>query len=293
MGFNELGIEIMYPASRAPQKKGAVERFFSTQNLGLIHNLPGTTFSNIQQRGDYDSEKNACFTLPQLEAVLVKWIVDGYHQTPHRGLAMRTPAQVWATSEANHVIALPVDLDSLECILARRSSVRVHHYGVEVGRLIYHSTELAELRMRLADGEKVNVRNRDEAGHVWVHDRFRNLFFQVPAKDERMIGKGREQWRAAEKALREKYGEQPSFEATHQCYQEIMEDAEEARLSQSRRLRRAAARAKIDKEGRMSEIAPPSTVLGEMEWTDDSIVHIPPVAAFKISVRPPAESNKP
>lgn len=56
MGFNELGIEIMYPASRAPQRKGAVERFFSTQNLGLIHNLPGTTFSNIQQRGDYDSE---------------------------------------------------------------------------------------------------------------------------------------------------------------------------------------------------------------------------------------------
>ncbi|WEK31026.1 MAG: DDE-type integrase/transposase/recombinase [Candidatus Pseudomonas phytovorans] len=293
MGFNELGIEIMYPASRAPQKKGAVERFFSTQNLGLIHNLPGTTFSNIQQRGDYDSEKNACFTLPQLEAVLVKWIVDGYHQTPHRGLAMLTPAQVWATSEANHVISLPVDLDSLECILAKRSSVKVHHYGVEIGKLFYHSTELAELRMRLAEGEKVNVRYRDEAGHVWVHDRFRNLFFQVPAKDERMVGKSRELWRVAEKALREKYGEQPSFEATHQCYQEIMEDVEEARLSQKLRQRREAARAKIDKEGRKSEIGPPPKVLGEMEWGDDSIDHIPPAAAFKVSVRSPAGSNKP
>lgn len=293
MGFNELGIEIMYPASRAPQRKGAVERFFSTQNLGLIHNLPGTTFSNIKQRGDYDSEKNACFTLLQLEAVVVKWIVDGYHQTPHRGLAMRTPAQVWASSEANHVISLPVDLDSLECILARRASVKVHHYGIEVGKLGYHSTELAELRMRLAEGEKVNVRYRDEAGHVWVHDRFRNLFFQVAAKDERMIGKSRELWKAAEKALREKYDEQLSFEATHKCYQEIMEDAEEARRSQKLRERREAARAKIDKEGRMSEVAPSPKVVAEVKWTDDSIPHVPPATAFKVSYRPSAGGRKP
>lgn len=282
----------MYPASRAPQRKGAVERFFSTQNLGLIHNLPGTTFSNIQQRGDYDSEKNACFTLPQLEAVVVKWIVDGYHQTPHRGLDNRTPAQVWGTSEANHVISLPVDLDSLECILAKRASVKVHHYGIEVAKVGYHSTELAELRMRLADGEKVNVRYRDEAGHVWVHDRFRNLFFKVPAKDERMAGKSREVWKAAEKALREKYNEQPSFEATHRCYQEIMEDADEARRSQTLRKRRAAAIAKIDKEGRVTESTPPPKVLAEVEWTGDSIPNIPP-AAFKVSVRRPAGSSKP
>lgn len=293
MGFNELGIEIMYPASRAPQRKGAVERFFSTQNLGLIHNLPGTTFSNIQQRGDYDSEKNACFTLPQLEAVVVKWIVDGYHQTPHRGLAMRTPAQVWGTSEANHVISLPVDLDSLECILAKRASVKVHHYGIEVEKLGYHSAELAQLRMRLSEGEKVSVRYRDEAGHVWVHDRFRNLFFQVPAKDKRMVGKSRELWKAAEKALRDSYGEQPSFEATHKCYQEIMEDVDDARRSQKLRARREAARAKLDKEGRKTDVDTPPHVLAGMEWRDSSIPQVPPPTAFKVSFRPPAGGSRP
>lgn len=40
--FNELGIEIMYSRSGGPEIKGSVERFFSTQSLGLIHNLPGT-----------------------------------------------------------------------------------------------------------------------------------------------------------------------------------------------------------------------------------------------------------
>jgi putative transposase len=292
LGFDELGIEIMYPASRAPQKKGAIERFFSTQNLGLIHNLPGTTFSNTQQRGDYDSEKNACFTLPQLEAVVVKWIVDAYHQTPHRGLNGRTPAQVWAAAEAKHVISLPVDLDSLECILARRTSVKIHHYGLEVGTLGYHSTELAQLRARLSEDEKVSVRYRDEAGHVWVHDRFRNVFIQVPAKDKRMIGKSREMWKAAEKALRDANGEKPNFDATHKCYQELQEDIHEARRSQKSRVRREAARVKLDKEGRRTEVDPPPVVLAEMEWVESSTPHYPDLAPFKVSYNPPAGGRR-
>lgn len=161
-GFNELGIEIMYPRSRGPELKGSVERFFRTQNLGLIHNLPGTTFSNIQQKGDYKSEKHACFTLAQLEASVVKWIVDGYHQTPHRGLNGKTPAQIWASGEACRLIKLPVDPDALECILARRSLVQVHHYGIEIDGYGYHCPELSELRARLKPKEKISVRYRDE-----------------------------------------------------------------------------------------------------------------------------------
>lgn len=283
-GFNELGIEIMYPPSRDPQKKGAVERFFSTQNLGLIHNLPGTTFSNIQQRGDYESEKHACFTLAQLEAAVVKWIVDGYHQTPHRGLNKRTPAQVWASDEAQHLIRLPLDLDALECILARRGSVRVHHYGIEVETLGYHSGELAQLRMLLTPDEKVSVRYRDEAGHVWVHDRFRNVFLQVPVKDKRMIGKSRELWKAAQKALREAGGEKPSFDELHRTYRELREDVAEARNSQKLRRRREAARAKLDREGRKVDENRSTEVVTEVAWVDRSFTPPAVPSSFKVIV---------
>jgi putative transposase len=290
-GFNDLGIEIMYPPSRDPQKKGAVERFFSTQNLGLIHNLPGTTFSNIQQRGDYDSEKHACFTLTQLEAAIVKWIVDGYHQTPHRGLNKRTPAQVWASGEAEHLIRLPVDLDALECILARRTSVKVHHYGIEVDKLGYHSSELAELRLRLKPDEKVSVHYRDEAGHVWVHDRFRNVFLQVPVKDKRMIGKSRELWKAAQKALREAGGEKPSFDELHRTYRELREDIDEARSSQKLRRRREAARAKLDREGRKVEENGSPEVVAEVEWVDSHFTPLP-ATPLKVSYRPPSVGGR-
>jgi putative transposase len=290
-GFDDLGIEILYPPSRAPEKKGTVERFFSTQNLGLIHNLPGTTFSNIQQRGDYDSEKHACFTLVQLEAAVVKWIVDGYHQTPHRGLNKKTPAQAWLDDEKQHLIRLPVDLDALECILARRCAVKVHHYGIEVGTIGYHSSELAQLRMRLKPDEKVSVRFRDEAGHVWVHDRFRNVFLQVPVKDKRMIGKSRELWKAAQKALREAGGKTPSFDELHRTYREIREDIDEAKTSQKLRRRREAARAKLDREGRKVDANISPVVVAEVDWVDSQA--LPTVAPLKVSYRPPTVGGRP
>lgn len=290
-GFNELGIEIMYPRSRGPEMKGSVERFFRTQNIGLIHKLPGTTFSNIQEKGDYKSEKHACFTLTQLEASVVKWIVDAYHQTPHRGLNKRTPAQVWAAHEAGRQLRLPVDLDALECILARRSLAQIHHYGIEVGGYGYHSSELSELRVRLQPKEKVSVRYRDEVGHVWVHDRFRNVFLQVPIKDKRMLGLSRDVLKAANKALKDSGVINPSFEQVHQSHRDITEDINEARRSQMLRKRREVARAKLDKNGWKIQPAKHQVVSADMDSFDMDMTMgtAPP---YKVTFRHPNGENK-
>lgn len=290
-GFNELGIEIMYPRSRGPEMKGSVERFFRTQNIGLIHKLPGTTFSNIQEKGDYKSEKHACFTLAQLEASVVKWIVDAYHQTPHRGLNKRTPAQVWASDEASRQIRLPVDLDALECILARRSMAQVHHYGIEVGGYGYHSPELSELRMRLQPKEKVSVRYRDEVGHVWVHDRFRNVFLQVPIKDKRMLGLSRDLLKAASKALEDGGVLKPSIEQLHQSHRDLTEDINEARRSQLLRKRREVARAKLDKDGWKVQSAKPLVVSVETDWFDTAI-NMDTATPFKVTYHHPNGGDK-
>ena len=42
--------------------------------MGLVHGLPGTTFSDIGQRGRYDSDKAACLTLEELERCLTGWL---------------------------------------------------------------------------------------------------------------------------------------------------------------------------------------------------------------------------
>ncbi len=54
-----------------PHFGGIVERMIGT-TMRLMHDeLSGTTFSNIEQRGDYDSDGRAVLTMIELNAWLV------------------------------------------------------------------------------------------------------------------------------------------------------------------------------------------------------------------------------
>jgi len=67
-----------------PQYGGHIERAFGTY-MREIHNLPGTTRSNVKDKGAYDSEGKACMTLEALEQWFAIFIVECYHQQPHQG----------------------------------------------------------------------------------------------------------------------------------------------------------------------------------------------------------------
>jgi putative transposase len=54
-----------------------------------IHTLPGTTFSNTQQRGAYCAEANAALTLSEFETWLAIQIAEVYHQQRHDGIGGR------------------------------------------------------------------------------------------------------------------------------------------------------------------------------------------------------------
>jgi putative transposase len=239
LAFDDLGIEILYPRSRGPQMKGAVERFFGTTARGFVHQLPGTTFANIEEKGEYDSVANACLTFEDLDALVMKWLVDIYHQSPHRGLKDRTPDQVWRMAEAKAVLQMPVDLDALEAILACRKSTKLHHYGVEVGSQFYHSDLLADLKLQRNTPFSVDVRYRDDMGHVWVYDDQRRIFFQVPCKDKRLVGVSRDLYNEARKQLRQSGVLNPDVDALLSASREIQQDIQRAkdtkRLSDRRR----------------------------------------------------------
>lgn len=85
-----LLIDIRYCPGGEPWWKGAVERAFRTMGTSLIHTVPGTTFSNIIEKGDYNSLKMAIITEADLNELLNIWICDVYHQTVHRATS-RTP----------------------------------------------------------------------------------------------------------------------------------------------------------------------------------------------------------
>jgi putative transposase len=93
-GCAQHGIAIDWRPPGRPHFGGVIERVIGTL-MGLVHGLPGTTFSNVGQRGSYDSDKAACLTLDELERWLATAVAKYYHQHPHEGLEGQTPLRRW------------------------------------------------------------------------------------------------------------------------------------------------------------------------------------------------------
>lgn len=87
------GINLEYRPVARPRFGGHIERLLGTL-LKEIHDLPGTTFSSIKERGDYQSDKHAVMTLGEFEAWLATLICKVYHQRVHSGIGM-PPTRKW------------------------------------------------------------------------------------------------------------------------------------------------------------------------------------------------------
>jgi len=161
----EAAIEIQYCGAANPEMKGAVERMFRTLSHDLFHQMPGTVFHCVAARGDYPSEKLAAIDINVLTNVLIKWIVDVYHCTPHRGREMkgRTPLAVWQELEGGRRFELPAYPRQLDLIVGQIATRTVFHYGVQYDHVFYNSAILGTLHER--DRENIIVQIR-----VYEHD---------------------------------------------------------------------------------------------------------------------------
>jgi len=90
---DEYGISIAWRPVKQPHFGGHVERLMGTI-ANEIHTLPGTTFSNVRDKGEYDSAKNAVMTLNELQRWFVTWTVGVYHQRLHKGID-QSPIEKW------------------------------------------------------------------------------------------------------------------------------------------------------------------------------------------------------
>lgn len=92
-GCEQHGISLTHRPLGKPHYGGIIERLIGTA-MQWIHELPGTTFSNPTERGDYDSSGKAILTLRELERWFVLAVAH-YHGTVH-GTFQQTPAFRWA-----------------------------------------------------------------------------------------------------------------------------------------------------------------------------------------------------
>ena len=145
-GLEEYGINHIRRPIGQPNWGGHVERFFHTIN-SVIHNLPGTTRSNVIDRGQRDPRKLACLTLPELRQLVASYICDVYHKTYHSSLG-EPPLRRWERywNQESEQPRLPQDMEMFERHFLPYETRKITRYGLRFKHLYYRSADLQKMR---------------------------------------------------------------------------------------------------------------------------------------------------
>ena len=180
----QIGADIQYAKVLVPWYKGKLERFQGTMNRDLLHGEPGTTFSSILERDEYDPTKHAVVLLSTFREILHKWIIDVYLRTPHRGIK-DIPAHCWNSETNGLPPPLPPSAAALDIVLGMTTQRVAFHYGIELEGLTYNNPELGELRRRMGTSVRVDLTfDPGDLGHINVLDPCKGTYICVPALDQ-------------------------------------------------------------------------------------------------------------
>ncbi|MED4732424.1 transposase family protein [Aneurinibacillus migulanus] len=170
-----LGIEMQYCPVKAGHHKGTIERTFKTLNSKVFHKIPGTTFSNPQEKSQYNSDKEACVTLRALYEIIHIALIDLIANDISPELGMK-PEVMWkeGLKETRVQRTLPYKKEHLKLLLATGVDMRtITNKGIEIQSQFFQSPELMRLfdeKKRKKDDRKVRVRY-DMADmrviHIW------------------------------------------------------------------------------------------------------------------------------
>ncbi len=184
-GCEQHGIALEWRPPGRPHFGGVVERVIGTL-MRLVHALPGTTFSNVGERGACDSDKAACLTLEELERWLAVAITKYYHLRPHEGLDGELPlrryeAGVKALAAEGRSVPAPRDaraflVDFLP--LVRRS---LRRDGITIDHVTYFSDALRPWILGRERPERLVIR-RDprDLSRIFVLDPRDGSCLEVP-----------------------------------------------------------------------------------------------------------------
>ncbi|TXC82451.1 Mu transposase C-terminal domain-containing protein [Paraburkholderia azotifigens] len=174
------GTSIEYAPRKKAWFKGKIERFLRSANAEIAHGNPGTTFSNIFDKEDYDPAKFAVVRFSTLKEIAYTWIADVYHQRTHRTLGV-PPELMWANSIHPEDIPVPEDPLSLDFILGQCEERTLTHKGIELHELYYNSPDLTILRENLGDQLRVEIRvDNSDLGHIVVLAPDKSETYKVP-----------------------------------------------------------------------------------------------------------------
>lgn len=151
---NQLKFAIVNLPGRSPWLKGTVERFFGTLGVRVLSRLEGSTAAKAADW--YDPQARARFGLGDLTGMIVRWIVDEYHEADH-GTLGTSPRQRWRELAENALdggVRVPRPFKDVFRMLGEGGTTRViENTGIPFQNNHYISADLEAFR-RTHDGKK-------------------------------------------------------------------------------------------------------------------------------------------
>ena len=138
----DLDVIFQTTVSAVPFLRGAVERVFRTTNEKFVAMFAGRTFSDVVEKGDYDSQGRANLTVDEFAEALVRYKVDHYHNHPHDGLGGEAPRAAWLRLTEEFGVDPPPDDHLRRVVFGVELRPVLDASGLRVLGVDYQSAEL-------------------------------------------------------------------------------------------------------------------------------------------------------
>ena len=191
-----LNSDLHRSESRKSQRRPFIERFNRTLREQLMVNIPGYLGKRMDKH-DFDKtiEQAAVVSLGEFTRYLEEYIVDYYHQSPHKGLDGLTPTQMMSRCEEHFYKRPAPDLAIINSLVGTTYTRTIQAtHGVQIESINYHSTQLKELRFSLMKNRKNErkvqaevIFNRNDISSVTVLLPGALESIIVPARDKTIV----------------------------------------------------------------------------------------------------------
>lgn len=164
---DRLGIKWTLPPPESPNTRARIERFFKTFESWL-HEQYGTTHSNPDACGDYDSARHACYTIENLVDYFREWLEDIYHNTKHRTLHM-PPRVAWERAMQNQLPPRKFSPEALDQLFRGIEYSALAGNRAAFFKLTWTGPNLGRVKAKLRKGEKaICFYDPTNLGKIWV-----------------------------------------------------------------------------------------------------------------------------
>jgi putative transposase len=168
--LGDMRINFTVPQAGMPTQRGKIERGFHTLDQKLVSRFSGRTMKNPAVRKKYQAWARGCVSVEELATIIVRFLVDDYHNAPHAGLGGKTPRQRWFELTAGRGLKRPPDLDEMRLVFGTRTEATLEPTGVLCLGNRYRSPALQAL-FEKKGGIKVPIcYDHDELGWISFQD---------------------------------------------------------------------------------------------------------------------------